>query len=191
MRPRAEFSHRRVTAYNRNAAPKWYDAAALLAPDLAWLAQPMERRTNNSSRRKTRREPQTWDAARYRPVRMSRSGQLPRARRQNQTHIVVVAQHSRMRRTPLAQSAQRPWLAGQGVFPARLSVTRRVHTASLPRAIATTPVRATSTSPISLISSTKRSILVEAPVTSKTKLEMVVSTTPARNTSARRNASIR
>ena len=53
-----------------------------------------------------------------------------------------------------------------------------------PRIMPTMPVRPTSTSPSSRISATKLSILSGAPVSSNTKLSVVVSTTLARNTSA-------
>ncbi|PAV71186.1 hypothetical protein WR25_08350 [Diploscapter pachys] len=65
------------------------------------------------------------------------------------------------------------------------------YAASLPRAMATIPVRATSIRPTSPISSTNLSIFSIEPVTSNTKLVVVASTTRARYTSARRSASIR
>ena len=65
------------------------------------------------------------------------------------------------------------------------------HIPSGPRAIATTPVRDTSTRPTGSIRLMKLSIFSEAPVISNTKCSVVASMTRARNASASRNASIR
>src|SRR5215510_3571892 len=65
------------------------------------------------------------------------------------------------------------------------------HIPSGPRAIATMPVRETSTRPSGIMSATKLSILSLAPVISNTKLSVEASITRARKASASRSASMR
>src|SRR4029077_9439420 len=118
-------------------------------------------------------------------------------------HALTIGVDSRLRHR--AQRSRRNDLAnGLGLGPGTWheDIARRMylarapqddavaHMPSGPRAIATTPVRDTSTKPTGSIRLMKLSIFSEAPVISNTKCSVVASMTRARNASASRSGSM-